>query len=332
MSAQEPSRSAFACSASSLRWAFGQTAALAVCRFRAAPNTATGGGRGWGDHADQILCQRLFGGCEDQILSQWQPVPLAKPFGPSDFRNSCRLHTNSMKADGTSRILILVTGHPLLKELRHLLFTLTLGLFFREFQSFGSKFQPTTKQNHRNLRPFGTTGLPQIRSTGGGPNQIVSTQGLDKVQARSLDEAWPRVCRPPVGFLLGFFRVFHKKKELEEAAMRSAKSFSRFVKMDVEGFETEVLKGARQTLRRADYLFIEVWPEAQEKQNCTPGDFLGELEDFPHAYHVDFDLRSTEIQLQALNLSGWSKSWSEKSRFMPHGFCRGTFLTCGRCF
>ena len=59
----------------------------------------------------------------------------------------------------------------------------------------------------------------------------------------------------------------------------------RIIKVDVEGFEMQVLRGAKQALRTAQYLFTEVWPAALET-HCTPWEFMQQLSDFPYAYEV----------------------------------------------
>ena len=83
----------------------------------------------------------------------------------------------------------------------------------------------------------------------------------------------------------------------------------RIIKVDVEGFEMQVLRGAKRALRTAEYLFTEVWPAALET-HCTPWEFMQQLSDFPYAYEVRTE--ALHVFLLPLDLSKLLKgdSWS----------------------
>ena len=84
------------------------------------------------------------------------------------------------------------------------------------------------------------------------------------------------------------------------------------LKIDVQGSEAHVLRGASQFLRHVDYLFVEVWPEGL----CLVGDslegLLAQIRNFPYAvlYPPDQDsavswrpeLRPSEHVLEELRL------------------------------
>ncbi|CAE7724527.1 HERC2, partial [Symbiodinium necroappetens] len=83
----------------------------------------------------------------------------------------------------------------------------------------------------------------------------------------------------------------------------------RIIKVDVEGFEMQVLRGAKRALRTAEYLFTEVWPAALET-HCTPWEFMQQLSDFPYAYEVRTE--ALHVFLLPLDLSKLLQgdSWS----------------------
>lgn len=53
----------------------------------------------------------------------------------------------------------------------------------------------------------------------------------------------------------------------------------RLLKMDTQGSEIHILKGAAQTLLHTDYLLMEYWPYVMDRAGCSPEDFLNCVED-----------------------------------------------------
>jgi FkbM family methyltransferase len=75
----------------------------------------------------------------------------------------------------------------------------------------------------------------------------------------------------------------------------------RLLKIDVEGFEAAVLRGARQVLRRCDAVLIEINPTALHRAGSEPGEVIALLEQqqlWPHRVDADGKLvRTNRVQV-----------------------------------
>lgn len=60
-----------------------------------------------------------------------------------------------------------------------------------------------------------------------------------------------------------------------------------FIKIDVEGYEHQVLEGARETIQRArPKLLIEIYPEMMDRQGASPKQIYDLLEDVGYTWEV----------------------------------------------
>lgn len=81
-----------------------------------------------------------------------------------------------------------------------------------------------------------------------------------------------------------------------------------FVKIDVDGFEIEIISGAEDTLRKyKPIMLVEFCPEAQEKVGNTTGDLLKLLQSFGYSLYSEYtgiEYKREYDFLKELSLSG----------------------------
>ena len=87
---------------------------------------------------------------------------------------------------------------------------------------------------------------------------------------------------------------FPDKEEVEVDCLDNFDSFGyNFINMDVQGYELEVLKGAKKTLESVDYVYCEVNRDEVYENNA----YVEELDEFLKEYNMVRVMTSWEGQI-----------------------------------